>query len=123
MAADGSVTWWEIDVPDAGRAQEFYGAVTPWSFQPMEGYEGYVIVNVDGTGIGALQTSTEGASSGGGTRLYIQVADLERTLASVRQGGGSVEQERMEVPGGQWIGTGRDPFGNKIGFVTNNPAA
>jgi hypothetical protein len=28
----------------------------------------------------------------------------------------------MEVPGNQWIGLARDPFGTKIGFVTNNPA-
>ena len=123
MAADGSITWWEIDVPDVGRAQEFYGAVTPWTFQPMEGYEGYVIVNNEGAGIGALQASQDGAPSGGGIRLYVQVANLEDTLARVRQAGGTVEQERMEVPGGSWIGTGRDPFGNRVGFVTTNPAA
>lgn|SRR6266545_4670366 len=121
--ADGAVSWWELDVPDVARAQEFYGAVCPWTFQAMEGYEGYVIVQVDGNGIGALQASESGAPSGRGVTLYFLVGDLEDTLERVRQGGGTVEQERMPVPGDQWIGLARDPFGTKIGFATNNPAS
>lgn len=119
---DGAISWWEIDVPDVGRAQQFYGAVCPWTFQPMEGYEGYVIVQVEGTGIGGLQASDAGEPSGRGVTLYIQVADLEDTLERARQAGGAVEQGRMPVPGDQWMGLARDPFGLKIGFVTNNPA-
>jgi predicted enzyme related to lactoylglutathione lyase len=121
---DGSFSWFEIDVPDVARAQEFYGAVCPWTFQPMEGYAGYVIVQVGDQGIGALQVS-EGAEpvTGGRTcRIYFLVDDLEDTLARVTKAGGTVDQERMEVPGGQWIGTGRDPFGQAIGIVTNNAA-
>ena len=122
MAADGTITWWEIDVPDAAQARRFYEAVTPWKLTPMEGMETYVFVNLGDTMVGALQQSTDGDPSGRGTRLYLQVSDLEDTLAKVRQAGGTVEQERMEVPGNQWIGTARDPFGNRIGFATNNPA-
>ncbi|MDQ6919985.1 MAG: VOC family protein [Actinomycetota bacterium] len=122
MAANGAVTWWEIDVPDVARAQRFYGAITPWTLTPMEGMETYVFVTVEGTMVGALQQSTDGDPSGRGSRLYLQVADLEDTLAKVRQAGGTVEQERMQVPGDQWIGTARDPFGNRIGFATNDAA-
>jgi uncharacterized protein len=123
MATDGQLSWFEIDVPDVASAQRFYGAVLPsWSLQPMEGYEGYVIVTVGEAGIGALQQSTDGDPSGRGTRDYFLVTDLEDTLARVRQNGGQVEQERMPVPGDQWIGTARDPYGNRIGFATNNPA-
>jgi len=121
--AEGAVTWWEIDVPDAAKAKQFYETVCPaWTLQPMEGMEGYVIVNVGGVGVGALQASTDSEPSGRGTRLYLEVSNLEDALARVRQGGGTVEQERMQVPGDQWIGTARDPFGNRIGFATNNPA-
>jgi predicted enzyme related to lactoylglutathione lyase len=119
---DGAISWWEIDVPDIGKAQQFYSAITPWTLQAMEGYEGYVIANLEGVGIGALQASTDADPSGRGTRLYVLVSDLEDTLARVREAGGTVEQERMPVPGDQWIGTARDPFGNRIGFATNNPA-
>jgi len=119
---NGSFNWFEMDVPDVARAQEFYGAVYPWTFQPMEGMEGYVMVQVGDQAIGALQAS-EGAQPAGRTiRMYFLVDDLEDTLARVRQAGGTVKDERMEVPGGQWIGTGQDPFGQAIGFVTNNAA-
>ncbi len=120
--ADGAVTWFELDAPDVGKAQQFYGSVIPaWTFQPMEGFEGYVIVSVGGAGIGALQASDASEPAGRTTRVYMEVSDLEDTLARVKQGGGTVEQERMQVPG-QWIGTAKDPFGAKIGFVTNNAA-
>ncbi len=121
--ADGAVTWFELDVPDAGKAQQFYGSVIPsWKLQPMEGFEGYVIVSVGDVQIGALQTSDASEPSGRANRPYVEVSDLEDTLARVKQGGGTVDQERMEVPGSQWIGTATDPFGGKIGFVTNNAA-
>jgi predicted enzyme related to lactoylglutathione lyase len=119
---DGSISWFEIDVPDVARAQQFYGAVLPWTFQGMEGYEGYLIVQVGGLGIGAIQTSDAGDTAGRGVTLYFEVSDLEDALGRVAPAGGTVEQERMEVPGGQWIGTARDPFGHRIGFVTNNAA-
>jgi predicted enzyme related to lactoylglutathione lyase len=120
--AEGAISWWEIDVPDIERAKQFYGAVCPWTLQPMEGYEGYVIVQVNGTGIGALQASEAGDPSGRSVTLYFLVADLEDTLERATQAGGTVEQERMQVPGDQWIGVIRDPFGTRVGFTTNNPA-
>jgi predicted enzyme related to lactoylglutathione lyase len=120
--ADGTFSWFEIDVPDVEKAKQFYGAITPWTLQPMEGFEGYVIVSLNGQGMGALQSSQDGDPSGRGTRIYLDVSRLEDTLAQVRRAGGTVEQERMPIPGNQWVATARDPFGNRIGFVTNNPA-
>jgi uncharacterized protein len=121
--AEGSFSWFEMEVPDVARAQQFYGAVYPWTFRPMEGMEdGYVIVQVEGLGIGALLKSDAAEPSGRAIRLYFDVDDLEDRLARVGPAGGTVEQERMEVPGGSWIGAALDPFGNRIGFVTTNTA-
>ncbi len=121
--ADGNITWFEINVPDVGRAQQFYGAVFPWEFAPMPDYPTYVIVSAAGAQVGALQGSEDPDPSGRGVTVYGQVADLEASLESARSGGGTVTQERMEVPGGQWIALIRDPFGLQIGLVTNNPAS
>src|SRR5437016_11481416 len=101
--AEGATSWWELDVPDIERAQQFYGAVCPWTLQPMEGYEGYVIVNVNGAGIGALQASEGGEPAGRGVTLYVEVSDLEATLEKAKREGATVLQERMEVPGPSWI--------------------
>jgi predicted enzyme related to lactoylglutathione lyase len=122
--ADGSVSWIELNVPDIDKATAFYGSVFPWKLAPMEGYAGYVIINdTAGTGVGALQASEDGDPSGRGATVYFLVANLEDALSRVKAGGGTVEQERMEVPGGQWIGTFKDPFGLKVGMVTNNAAS
>lgn len=123
MADDGEITWWELDVPDVERAKQFYGAVCPWQFESMQGFDGYVLVKVGDTQIGALQASDAGQPSGRGVTLYVQVADLEGTLERARSAGGTVEHERSEVPGNQWFGQVRDPFGLRIGFLTSNPAS
>jgi uncharacterized protein len=121
--ADGTITWWELDVPDIERAKLFYGAILPWHFESMEGFDGYVLIRAGGNQIGALQASDSGEPSGRRFTVYAQVADLEDTLDRARRAGGTVEVERHEVPGNQWFGQVRDPFGLTIGFLTSNPAA
>ncbi len=120
---DGAITWWELDVPDVERAKQFYGAVCPWQFESFEGMPGYVLVKAGDAQIGALQASESGQPAGRRVTLYVQVADLEDTLARATKAGGTVEHERSEVPGNQWFGQARDPFGTVIGFLTSNPAA
>ena len=120
--ADGEITWWELDVPDVQGAQQFYGAITPWSFETMQGFESYVIVKNGDRQIGAIQASDAGEPAGRRVMLYVEVSDLEDTLRRAAAAGGTVEQERQEVPGNQWFGLVRDPFGLRIGFLTSNPA-
>lgn len=121
--ADGDISWFEINVPDAQRAQAFYGSVFAWGFDPMPGFEGYVLVRAGDRQIGALQASTDPDPAGRHVTLYFEVPDLEGALERARTGGGTVTQERMEVPGNQWIGLVKDPFGTAVGLLTNNPAA
>src|ERR1700716_34597 len=102
--ADGAIGWFELNVPDIARATKFYGAILPWKLQAMEGYDGYVIVNVGENGIGALQASEAADPAGRATTLYFEVTDLEDTLERVKAEGGTVLQDRMEVPGPMWIG-------------------
>lgn len=122
--ANGSFSWFEIEVPDAAAGMSFYGSVYGWTFHEMEGSGGgYQMIHVGDQAIGALQASENGDPSGRATRDYFDVDDLEGALDRVREGGGSVQQERMEIPGGQWIGVATDPWGQAIGFVTSNAAS
>lgn len=73
------VTWWELPVLDLATVQDFYGAVFGWTFTPFG--EGYVAVNSGETMIGGL-TETPGPL-GSGIRVYVNVADIETTLAKV----------------------------------------
>jgi predicted enzyme related to lactoylglutathione lyase len=31
----GSMTWFEMGVPDVAKAQQFYGTLLGWTFEPM----------------------------------------------------------------------------------------
>jgi predicted enzyme related to lactoylglutathione lyase len=83
----------------------------------------YVIVTAAGKGIGALQASESEKPAGRGVTMYILVDDLEGALDKAGSNGGKVLIERMEVPGPQWIGQFEDPFGQRVGVVTNNAKA
>ncbi len=96
-----TVTWWEIPVKDLGEAQTFYGTVFGWTFEPFG--EGYAGIYSDAAMIGGL--SQAGAEDGGeGVRVYVNVADIEATLAAVEANGGAVKTPRQEVGGdmGWW---------------------
>lgn len=116
-----TVTWWEIPVKDLEPAQAFYGGVFGWTFQPFG--EGYAGVYSEGTMIGGL--SQAGAEDGGeGVRVYVNVGDLEATLAAVEANGGAVKTPRQEVGGDMgWWANFIDSQGRVIGLCTMAPAA
>lgn len=116
-----TVTWWEIPVRDIDKAQQFYGGVFGWTFQPFG--EGYVAVSAAGVMIGGL--SQAGADDGGeGVRIYVNVADMEAVLATVEAHGGATKTPRQEVGGDMgWWANFTDDQGRIIGLSTMNPPA
>lgn len=50
-------------------------------------------------------------------RMYVGVPDVDATLELVRQGGGTIDEPRFEVPGVVVLGLFRDPAGNPMGLV------
>ncbi|WP_154794999.1 VOC family protein [Occultella kanbiaonis] len=115
-----TVTWWELPVTDLDQAKSFYGAVFGWTFTPFgEGYEG--ILNGSEM-IGGLWQAPEQATSDG-IRVYVNVADLEATLAAAEAAGGTVKNTREEVGGDMgWWAQIVDPGGRLVGLCTDNAA-
>ena len=116
-----TVTWWELPVRDLEKAQAFYGAVFGWTFQPFaEGYKG--IVNGPEM-IGGLFEAPDKVGAVG-VRVYVNVTDLEATLAAAEKAGGTVTVPRTEIGGDMgWWGNFTDPEGRIIGLATNNAAS
>jgi len=57
-----------------------------------------------------------------GTRLYLEVADLEATLRRATALGALVERERTALGGAdRWFAIMRDPSGVSFGLWTPNP--
>ncbi len=117
----GTVSWWEIPVPDLDKAKTFYTAVFGWSYTPFgEGYEGILAGE---TMIGGLTTSG-GEDAGEGIRIYVNVDDIEATLATVESNGGAVKTPRTEVGGDMgWWANFTDPAGRIICIATNKAAS
>lgn len=120
--SDNTVTWWELQVNDVQQAEEFYGSVFGWSFQPFG--DGYAMVTApDGTPLGGLDADTGKGEqpAGRGSRVYVQVADLEQTLKTVEASGGTVVATRTLVSEDYgWWAMFTDPSGLRIGLVTSN---
>jgi predicted enzyme related to lactoylglutathione lyase len=119
-----SVVWWEIESADPVGTQRFYGAMFDWTFTPaFEGYleRPYWVVERDGKGIGGLQAAADGQPVPvAGVRLYIEVDDLERTLARAVDLGATVERERTYLGGDDfWFATVRDPQEISLGLWTS----
>jgi hypothetical protein len=53
----------------------------------------------------------------------VSVNSLDETLARIRDLGGVVVQERMEVPGQGWFGVFTDPEGNTLAVWESSAAA
>lgn len=81
-----TVNYFEIGTPDPEAARAFYGEVFGWSFGPA-GPAGYSMVNDTGGGL----WHTSGIGSGTWAVFYVEVADIETSIASaLSHGAGTV---------------------------------
>jgi predicted enzyme related to lactoylglutathione lyase len=123
----GEVVWWEIETPAPERFQEFHGSLWGWTFEAaFAGAEldaDYWLIKSGGTSIGGLQRAATSTEPHAGVRLYLEVGDLEGTLARVAPLGGRVERDRVALGGAdRWFAIVRDPSGISFGLWTPHPA-
>lgn len=114
--------WCHVDVltGDAARAQQFYGDVFDWSFEPFPGVA-YVTVKTSVNGIesgigGVAEAMGLNPPAPSGVVPYILAPDMETTLAAIERAGGQIVIPRTEVPGGGEFAHFRDPDGNLMGL-------
>ncbi len=107
------VVHWEIQAIDPEKQREFYSKMFNW--QIGEG----PVMRIP-AGIGGPLPGPGGQlrhSDKPGVSLYIQVLDLNATLAKATEMGGSVFMPRRDVPGGPTIAGIADPEGTRIMLV------
>lgn len=120
------IVWWEIETPDPEAFQRFHAAMWGWTFErAFENSElkaDYWIIQSGGRGIGGLQRAATTTAPHPGTRLYVEVDDLELALDEVQVHGGRVERRRTGLGGeDRWYGTVLDTSGVAFGLWTQNP--
>lgn len=110
--AHGQYTHIEIPYDDETRAKSFYEHVFGWSFTPMAGYEGYSTYEAGpgdlGGGLGKRNVSAPNA-----IRNYVDVDDIDASIAAVTSNGGSIVEPKTDMAFG-WYAVFKDPEGNEL---------
>ncbi|UUN30377.1 VOC family protein [Streptomyces sp. FIT100] len=115
----GSPNWIDLGTPDIEGASAFYGGLFEWTFQsagPQAG--GYGMFQLGGRTVAAGMTvpPEQGPAA---WNLYFQSPDAAATAQRVRDGGGSVSAEPMDVFDAGRMAVFADPAG--VAFSTWQP--
>lgn len=97
-----SFIWYELMTSDLSAAEAFYKAVVGWETEDFPGSDfRYVIVKAGERGVGGLMTVPEQAAAMGAKPCwlgYIYAADVDAATDKVRQAGGKIFQEPVDIP-------------------------
>ncbi len=110
------VVFFEIRGKDGEGLKQFYASLFGWkidSNNPMN----YGMVE---PGIGGPEEGVGGGISQSNDPLlmiYVQVLDLNETLAKAESMGGKTVMQPMDIPDGPTIAAFQDPEGNTMGLV------
>ncbi|MEV4988064.1 VOC family protein [Pseudarthrobacter sp. LMD1-1-1.1] len=125
----GGVVHFEIPADDQERARKFYRDALGWRIEPVPGMDYNMVITTDMDDAG--QSTTPGAINGGmmaregqitSPVITIDVPDIDSTLKSVEESGGSVLIPKNEVPGMGYTAYFKDSEGNVMGLWENLPA-
>lgn len=113
----GTPCWVDLGTPDQDAAGEFYGALFGWSVEEGENAEqtgGYREARLGGKAVGGvMKLMEEGQPPAWLT--YVAVEDVDATAAKVREGGGQVLAEPMDVLDFGRMAVFMDPAGAAFG--------
>ena len=110
------VVFFEIRGRDSKRLQEFYASLFGWKIDSNNPIN-YGMVE---PGIGGPAEGVGGGIVQGEKPLvtiYVQVVDLDETLAKAGELGGKAVMQPMDFPNGPTVAMLEDPEGNTIGLV------
>ena len=129
-----AVVHFEMPYDDAGRVAAFYRSTFGWSTEAMGADMGHYVLAKTTAGDANGRPTTPGAINGGFFRrsadmpaqfpsVVIAVDDIKASMQKVRQAGGNVLGEPMEILGvGQYVSF-MDPEGNRVSMLQPLPRA
>jgi predicted enzyme related to lactoylglutathione lyase len=124
------VIHFEIQAENPGRAVTFYGKVFGWQFKKWEGPLPYWIITTgeDGPGINGGLLQRHGPTPGEGQSVNafvctIDVPALDDYWTKALAAGATAAVPKMAIPGVGWLAYVKDPEGNILGMMQNDPNA
>ena len=128
MAKPNSVVHFEMPAKDKKRVSDFYSKVFGWNMMQMGPDMGdYILAQTTETDENRMPKNP-GAINGGffdykdddlnrAPHLVISVDDLDESIKAVKEAGGKVEGEKMDIPGVGMYVSFRDSEDNVVGML------
>jgi predicted enzyme related to lactoylglutathione lyase len=118
--AHGEYNHIEIPYDDEERAKRFYSGVFGWQFSQMAGFDGYDLYTAGPGGLGG-GLGKRGEGAGTTIRNYILVDSLDDAVKKVVELGGTITEQKAEIPGMGWFAVATDSEGNPISLYEALP--
>ena len=109
------VVHWELWSENPDKAARFYEQVFDWNIQHIPDLK-YHVVDTGGGGINGGIMKPQRGPWPGKLAFYIDVDDLEAYSEKIRQAGGKIVVEKMDVPGVGQLSLFEDPDGRVLGM-------
>src|SRR5689334_17245642 len=96
----GVPCWIDIEQPDPDAAVAFYGDLFGWEYEnvmPPEGPGKYYMARIGGGDVAGIGSPPPGAPPNPAWNTYVWVDDADATAAKVREAGGGVIMEPMDI--------------------------
>lgn len=107
----GMPTWNELGTTDTDAATEFYSGLFGWTFDSFDmGGWPYLTIAVDGHGNGGIRPAFPPGTPPNWL-VYFGVDDIAAAVAQIKDTGGTVIAEPMEIMDGNQIAVAQDPQG------------
>jgi uncharacterized protein len=108
----------EWHVTNLDLAREFYGGMFDWKFNDMG--EGYTMFSTGDDYLGGGLEKRDAIKAAESPLVYIEVEDIDESLARAEVLGGGVVQRRTAIPGHGSFGIITDRDGNRVGIYQGN---
>ncbi|MFF7200540.1 VOC family protein [Streptomyces sp. NPDC008141] len=109
---EGTPCWADAMFLDLEAAKSFYAELLGWTFgEGQEEYGDYTQAYSDGKAVAALSPQMPGMDSPAAWNLYFATPDAAATAARIREYGGTLMMEPMEVGGFGTMVSAQDPSG------------
>ncbi|MER6910997.1 VOC family protein [Streptomyces sp. NPDC000594] len=109
---EGTPCWADASFDDPPAAQDFYGELLGWTFgESAEEYGGYTQASVDGELVAAISPKMPGSDEPTAWNLYFATPDAAATAARIRENGGTLAEEPVQVGSFGTMVRATDPSG------------
>lgn len=113
----GSFVWDELVTTDVPGAKEFYAGVTGWGARDWDGAVPYAMFTAGDASAAGLMARPPEMQAPPAWIAYVNIDDLDATVAKAKQLGGTVYAGPFPVPSIGQIAVIGDPQGAALGLI------